>query len=176
MSIERKTRIYIAGDCVIWNSEEAFKEMIANYQQYGYKSMEDMLIELNWREFLKKTSFTPGALEYLQSHPEAQIITDVYTYDNEALAKYRSIIDHDLHNDLIFIPHNEKSSDAVKANGAILVDNNVIVLNNWMMAGGIPILFDNRHPNEDRFGRINPGFGTVQDLRDLDVYVKKLHR
>ena len=63
-----------------------------------------------------------------------------------------------------------KKTDIVQAKNNILVDDAVFNLDEWRMAGGIPIFFDTRGNNIDGFGVENKNYIKTRSLNILKRY------
>ena len=72
--------------------------------------------------------------------------------------------------DIILVPYPLKKTDVVDAQSNILVDDAIFNLDEWVMAGGIPIFFDNNGTNIDGWGVENKKYVRTRSLEILKKY------
>ena len=76
-------------------------------------------------------------------------------------------------NDQLFIVTGvlaDSDLDVVNAYGNVLVDDAVFNLDEWSMAGGVPIFFDNYGTNKDGWGVENKKYVRTRSLEILKKY------
>ena len=72
--------------------------------------------------------------------------------------------------DIILVPYTVKKTDVVDARGNILVDDAIYNLDEWALAGGTPIFFDNYGTNIDGWGVENTMYRRTRSLNILRKY------
>lgn len=128
------------------------------------------VITKDWIGVLKNSPVINNAIELINSLDNAFVCTRIHSLENEGVAKIKDLRNLGLKCDIILVPYLLKKTEVVDAKNNILVDDAVFNLDEWAMAGGIPIFFDNRGNNIDGFGVENKKYIKTRTLNILRKY------
>lgn len=127
----------------------------------------------NWKTQLQKAKVIKDAIEKLKEMDPrtSAILTDVYSMQNDGIAKVEYLRDAGVKQDIIMVPYFMNQTDIVNAKGNILIADAIHNLVKWEEAGGYPILFDIDKDDIDIYGRANTYL--YQKTDDISVEKKK---
>ena len=128
------------------------------------------VIRKDWIYVLEKSPIINDAIRILNELEDTSILTRVHSLENEGVAKIKDLRELGAKCDIILVPYQVKKTDVVSANGNILVDDAVFNLDEWTLAGGKSIFFDNKGTNVDGWGVENTKYVRTRSLDILKKY------
>lgn len=156
---------YIDFDGVI---KDTYKVLFADYN--NNISDTEHVIKKDWIYVLKNSPIINNAVKVINELDNVAICTKIHSLENEGVAKIKDIRDIGINCDIILVPYQVKKTDVVNARGNILVDDALFNLDEWYLAGGIPIFFDNNNSNIDNYGKENKKYVRTKSLELLKKY------
>ena len=164
---------YIDFDGVIMDTYMPLFKNYAEKKKLGkYISDTDYVINQNWQQVIAESEVINNALNIIKEldQNEIAILTKIHSLENEGVAKIKFLRHQGIKCNIILVPYLVKKADVVDAMNAILVDDSVLNLDEWTMAGGIPIFFDNRGTNIDGWSIENKIYTRTRSLEILKKY------
>ena len=128
------------------------------------------VIRKNWIYVLEKSPIINDAIRLINEVDDVAICTRIHSLENEGVAKIRDLRNLGVKCDIILVPYQVKKTDVVSAKGNVLVDDAVYNLDEWALAGGIPIFFDNYGTNIDGWKVENKKYVRTRSLDILKKY------
>lgn len=130
------------------------------------------VINKNWEDVIKNSFVINDAINIIKEleTDNVAILTRIHSLENEGVAKIKFLREMGIKCNIILVPYQVKKTDIVQAKNNILVDDAVFNLDEWRMAGGIPIFFDTRGNNIDGFGVENKNYIKTRSLNILKRY------
>ena len=127
------------------------------------------VINKNWQEVLDNSLVINDAFEIIKelNPTDTAILTRVHSLENEGVTKIKYIRNKGVKCDIILVPYQLKKTDIVIAKDNILIDDAIFNLEEWEMAGGIPIFFDTYKNNIDGWGVENKKYVKTRTLEIL---------
>ena len=130
------------------------------------------VINKNWQEVLENSAIIENSIKIIKElNPDnTAILTRIHSLENEGVAKINFLRANDIKCNIILVPYQVKKTDIVIAKDNILVDDAIFNLNEWAIAGGIPIFFDTYDSNIDGWGVANKKYTKTRTLEILKKY------
>ena len=102
------------------------------------------VINKNWIEVIDNSIVINDAINIIKELEEENtaILTRIHSLENEGIAKIKYLREKGIKCNIILVPYQVKKTDIVIAKDNVLVDDAIFNLDEWSMAGGIPIFFD----------------------------------
>ena len=162
---------YVDFDGVIKDTYQPLFEDYWERQKNGeYIDDTEHVIRKDWIYVLARSPIINNAINILNEIADVSVCTRIHSLENEGVAKIRDLRHLGLKCDIILVPYQVKKTDVVDARGNILVDDAIFNLDEWVMAGGIPIFFDNNGTNIDGWGAKNTKYVRTRTLEILKKY------
>ena len=164
---------YIDFDGVIMDTYmPLFHDYFEKQGQGIYIDDTEHVINKNWQEVLNNSLVINNAIEIIKElNPNTTaILTRIHSLENEGVTKIKYLRNNNVKCDIILVPYQVKKTDIVIAKNNILVDDAIFNLDEWQMAGGIPIFFDTYHNNIDGWGVENKKYTKTRTLEILKKY------
>ncbi len=166
-----RRRKYVDFDGVIKDTRPIlFEDYLEKQKDGDVIDPTTFVIRRNWLYVLAKSPLINNVIETLNELDDVSILTRVHSLENESVAKIQDLRDLGVKCDIILVPYQVKKTDVVYAPGNILVDDDVYNLDEWSLAGGIPIFFDLRGTNADDWGMVNEKYVKTRSLDILKKY------
>ena len=162
--------IYIDFDGVILDTEDLlFEDWRRNIKFHSKTENEKVLYiqKADWNEILNNSPILNDSLYYLNNMDpnETCILTKIHSLSNEGKEKIRWIREKGIEQNVILVPYHNKKTDLVRATGNILIDDCLKNLDDWLLDGGKPILFDSNDDDYDSWNQYNDrGYEKVLSL------------
>jgi len=167
----KKRRKYVDFDGVIKDTYMPLFEDYLEKQKNGeFIDDTEHVIKKDWIYVLQKSPVINDAIKFLNELEDTSICTRIHSLENEGVAKIKDLRELGVKCDIILVPYTVKKTDVVNANGNVLVDDAVFNLDEWALAGGIPIFFDNYGTNVDGWGVENTKYVKTKSLEILKKY------
>ena len=167
----QKVKKYVDFDGVIKDTYvPLFEDYWVRQKNGEYIDDTEHVIKKDWIYVLEKSPIINDAIKILNELDDTAILTRVHSLENEGFAKIRDLRELGAKCDIILVPYTVKKSDVVSARGNVLVDDAIFNLDEWVLAGGIPIFFDNKGTNEDGWGVKNTMYRRTRSLNVLKKY------
>lgn len=130
------------------------------------------VINKNWMEVINNSLVINDAINVIKElNPDnTAILTRIHSLENEGVAKIKYLRDNGVKCNIILVPYQVKKTDIVQAKNNVLIDDAVFNLDEWNMAGGIPIFFDTYGNNTDGWGVENKKYIKTRTLEILKKY------
>ena len=171
MEYLKKRKKFIDFDGVI---KDTYHPLFEDYfeRRANGEYVDDTLhvIRKDWIYVLEKSPIINNAINIINELDDVTILTRIHSLENEGVAKIKDLRALGAKCDIILVPYTVKKTDVVDAKGNVLVDDAVFNLDEWAMAGGIPIFFDNRGTNKDGWGVENKKYVKTRSLDILKKY------
>ena len=161
---------YIDFDGVIKDTTPALFDDFPGYSTGTYISNTEHVIKKDWIYVLANSEVIGNAVEIVNGLNDAYILTRIHSLENEGVAKISDIRELGFRCDIILVPYQVKKTDIVSAKGNILVDDAIFNLDEWQLAGGIPIFFDLYGNNMDGWKVKNTKYTRTRTLEILRKY------
>lgn len=157
-------KAYIDFDGVICDTVDTLLDSYNAFGKYEATDLESYISEYNWKLLLKYSPIIANAIENIKnSIYDTSILTRVHSLD-EGFQKVNMLREKGLTNDIIIVPPHMPKSSVIVPNGAILVDDQILNLNDWYNHGGISIFFNKEEKLVDGRGDSNECFKTISNL------------
>ena len=167
----KKPILYVDFDGVIKDTyEPLFEDYWVKQKSGEYIDDTEHVIKKDWIEVLAKSPIINDAIRILNEVDRAVILTRIHSLENEGVAKIRDLRNLGAKNNIILVPYELKKTDVVEAEGNVLVDDAIFNLDEWVIAKGIPIFFDNYGTNIDGWGVENKKYVRTRSLEILKKY------
>ena len=148
---------YIDFDGVIMDTyEPVFGDYLKKQGEGIYINDIDHVKNKDWVKVLKDSKVINNAIK---------IIKKLDPKETTILTRVQGILC-----DIVLVPFELKKTDIVSAKGAVLVDDAVFNLDEWVAAGGEAIFFDNYGTNVDGWGKENTKYVRTDSLEILKKY------
>ena len=164
---------YIDFDGVIMDTYmPLFHDYLEKQKQGIYVDDTDHVIKKNWQEVLDNSVIINDAIHIINElNPNnTAILTRIHSLENEGVAKIKFLRKNGIRCNIILVPYQVKKTDIVLAKDNILVDDAIFNLDEWELAGGIPIFFDTYKNNTDGWGVENKKYVKTRTLEILKKY------
>ena len=161
---------YIDFDGVIMDTYmPLFHDYFEKREKGLYIDDTEHVINKNWQEVLDNSLVINDAFEIIKelNPTDTAILTRVHSLENEGVTKIKYIRNKGVKCDIILVPYQLKKTDIVIAKDNILIDDAIFNLEEWEMAGGIPIFFDTYKNNIDGWGVENKKYVKTRTLEIL---------
>ena len=167
----KKVKKYVDFDGVIKDTYQPLFEDYWERKKNGeYIDDTEHVIKKDWIYVLEKSPIISDAIKILNELEDTSICTRIHSLENEGVAKIRDLRELGVKCDIILVPYTVKKTDVVDARGNVLVDDAIYNLDEWVLAGGIPIFFDNYGTNQDGWGVKNTKYRRTRSLNVLKKY------
>ena len=158
-------KIYVDFDGVIFDSEKLLFEEYKKFKNQSESLKIKYIQEKDWEELLSKCNVINNGIEILKSlRKDISILTKVFSMENEGVAKIKILRSKGIYNDVILSPGYLKKTDVVSAKGNVLIDDTVHNLDDWLLAGGLPIYFNKDNYNIDGWNNKNKVYRMTNSL------------
>ena len=158
-------KIYVDFDGVIFDSEKLLFEEYKKFKNQNEILKIKYIQEKDWEELLSKCNVINNGIEILKSlRKDISILTKVFSMENEGVAKIKILRSMGIYNDVILSPGHLKKTDVVSAKGNVLIDDTVHNLDDWILAGGLPIYFNKDNSNIDGWNNKNKVYRMTNSL------------
>ena len=164
---------YIDFDGVIMDTYmPLFCDYFAKRDAGIYVDDTEHVISKNWQEVLNNSLVINDSIRIIKElNPnDIAILTRIHSLENEGVSKIKFLRDNGIMCNIILVPYQVKKTDVVLANNSILVDDAIFNLEEWEMAGGLPIFFDTYNNNVDGWGVENKKYIKTRTLEILKKY------
>lgn len=158
---------YIDYDDTIKDTFEAiFKGHEKNDGKGTFIDDPEYIKKIDWKKVLNDSKEIRNSYRVLNSLNQERIagLSKVFTVDNEGAAKIEEFRKMGLSCNFYIVPHSLKKSDVVNAYHNVLVDDSLKNLDDWSMAGGVPIFFSKNGKNIDGYGQVNSKYLMTDSL------------
>ncbi len=164
---------YIDFDGVIMDTYlPLFQDYLEKRKEGIYVDDTIHVINKNWQEVLTNSVVINDAIRVIKelNIDNTAILTRIHSLENEGVAKINFLRSNGVRCNIILVPYQVKKTDIVSAKNNILVDDAIFNLNEWEMAGGLPIFFDTYQNNIDGWGVENKKYPKTRTLEILKKY------
>ena len=159
---------YIDFDGVIMDT---YLPIFGDYQKQDlngrYISDKEHVQKKDWNMILSSSIEINNSLEIIRSLRNVAILTRIYSMENEGAAKIKFLRDMGIECEIILAPYQFKKTEIVPAKGNVLVDDAIFNLDDWNLAGGVPIYFNKDGMDIDGWGVRNKRYVKTRSLEIL---------
>ena len=150
--------------------KDTFEAIFKDHKEYDgnivFINDPEYIKKIDWKKVLSDSKEIKNSYRVLRSLNQERIagLSKVFTVDNEGVAKIKEFRKMGLSCNFYIVPHSLKKSDVVNAYHNVLVDDSIKNLDDWSMAGGVPIFFSKNGKNIDGYGKVNSKYLMTDSL------------